>query len=482
MKLTKCTKLEGQASQAGGGSQVQHGCQAGVGEASQAEGGHQDQPGCQAGVDGQANQAGGVRQVQPDGCQAHSQGDGHGGGGRQGRHGGTHHDGGGGGRVQVDKSDQSVDKRADAKTEPGGQIQGGARLRGGGADEGGGEGLHADQSDQSVCRVKLQGSEIFNGAENNINNYKRTKVRQRVAELEGFIPGTQKTNFGIQVPLDEYPFLSVSSPHKRRRLIPEILENTTLMSVTRQSPSRRSPARRPPRTRWVAQRSSTCGDRPCAGSSSPTLGARSPSLTPRQPTPPMPSTTTWSTRLGSSKGGTCGRPPSSSLPPLCPPGQLLASNNCEIQRAGSTTTLPPEIGPPVLLFRKSSSGTASSSLLGSEKEKKLEITNEKCQEDREEGAKAKDETRVRETVRKLEHLVKKKESAEEKKQEERKDDEEIEKKNQNQKSILSSREERAYLQEGGRRLSGSHPSPAPSISSLANLEECARLGSSAWSL
>lgn len=121
-------------------------------------------------------------------------------------------------------------------------------------------------------------------------------------------------------------------------------------------------------------------------------------------------------------------------------------------------------------------------MLGSEKEKRLEIANEKCQEDREEGAKAKDDTRVRETVRKLELLVKKKESAEEKKKEQRKDEEETEKKNQNQKSILSDREERAYLQEGGRRLSGSHPSPAPSISSLANLEECARLGSSAWSL
>lgn len=125
--------------------------------------------------------------------------------------------------------------------------------------------------------------------------------------------------------------------------------------------------------------------------------------------------------------------------------------------------------------------------MSSGKEKRLETANnnKKCQENKEEeGAKPKDDTRVREAVRKLEagSLVRKKESDEEKKKEQRKDEETEKKKNQNHPSILSDREERAYLQEGSRRLSGSHPSPAPSISSLANLEECARLRSSAWSL
>ena len=72
----------------------------------------------------------------------------------------------------------------------------------------------------------------------------------------------------------------------------------------------------------------------------------------------------------------------------------------------------------------------------------------------------------------------------------RKDEEVTEKKKKIQRSpkpqiqlsILSEQEERAYLQEGGRRLSGSHPSPAPSISNLPKLEGCGSLRSSAWSL
>ena len=103
---------------------------------------------------------------------------------------------------------------------------------------------------------------------------------------------------------------------------------------------------------------------------------------------------------------------------------------------------------------------------------------------------------MKESVRKLENLVRKKENAkipvrkcENAKIPAGKDEKEAEKKKKNQRSpkprihsgIHSEQEERAYLQVGGRRLSGSHPSPAPSISDLPNLEGCGGLRSSAWS-
>ena len=204
-----------------------------------------------------------------------------------------------------------------------------------------------DQSDQSVmrgegqqgelCRIKLQGSDIFN---KNRNQSQTISVKERVQGIERMVTrptpdikdGLKGSRFGFsKSPIGDNPFVLFDSPIKRRKLDCLSMIVAPITSARGTSPStRRSRSRRRPLNHHASQ---------------------SQLSTPSRRTSKL-----------SSMEGTRGRalaPPLSSIQPNHYSSSVLLQQSISSKREASSTQ-PPENWPqPLLLFGTSCSGTST---------------------------------------------------------------------------------------------------------------------------